>query len=163
MCCTASGPPCGWLSQHAGEGTAVTVTTRVTDLRTNKAIPLTPETNIIGGAIGLVRNGRTSITAARDGMANTNMILRRHPRTLAGVTRDGKLLVAVVDGRAPGSTIGASFFEAAELMRWLGARDAINLDGGGSTTMVIGKKVVNRPSDGAERAVGDALLIVGAR
>lgn len=157
------GAAADWLWQHAGEGTTVTVTTRVTDLRANKAIPLTPETNIIGGAIGLVRNGRTSITASRDGMANTNMILRRHPRTLAGVTRNGKLVIAVVDGRAPGSTIGASFFEAAELMRWLGARDAINLDGGGSTTMVIGDKVVNRPSDGVERGVGDALLIIGAR
>lgn len=46
-------------------------------------------------------------------------------------------------------------------MKWLGARDAINLDGGGSTAMVIGKKVVNHPSDGAERAVGDALLVLG--
>lgn len=158
-----AGAAAAWLWEHAIQGTAMRVTTRVTDLRTRKAVPLTPETNIIGGAIGLVRGGKTSITAARDGMANTNMILRRHPRTLAGVARDGKLVIAVVDGRAPGSTVGASFFEAAELMRWLGARDAVNLDGGGSSTMVIGKKVVNRPSDGRERGVGDALLIVGPR
>ncbi|MBX6383541.1 MAG: phosphodiester glycosidase family protein [Microbispora sp.] len=157
------GAAAGWLWQHAAQGTIVTVTTRVTDLRTNKAIPLTPETNIIGGAVGLVRDGATSITASRDGMANTNMILRRHPRTLAGVTGDGALILAVVDGRAPGRTIGASFFEAAGLMRWLGARDAISLDGGGSSTMVVGTTVVNHPSDGTERAVGDALLIVGAR
>ncbi|KAA9373208.1 phosphodiester glycosidase family protein [Microbispora cellulosiformans] len=151
-----------WLSEHVTEGTTVRITTRVTDLRTKRAVPLTPETNIIGGAVGLVRGGRTTITPGRDGMANTNMILRRHPRTLAGVTRNGKLVIAVVDGRDPGGTIGASFFEAAELMRWLGARDAINLDGGGSSAMVIGKKVVNHPSDGVERGVGDALLIVPA-
>ncbi|MEW9534564.1 phosphodiester glycosidase family protein [Microbispora sp. NPDC049125] len=157
------GAAADWLWEHAPKDATVKVTTRVTDLRTHKAIPLTSETSIIGGAIGLVRGGRTSITASRDGMANVNMILRRHPRTLAGVTKNGKLIIAVVDGRAPGSTVGASFFEAAELMRWLGARDAVNLDGGGSSAMVIGKKVVNHPSDGVERGVGDALLVVGPR
>lgn len=155
------GAAADWIRAHAPEGTAIKITTTVTDLRTGKPIPLTPKTYILGGAIGLVRNGQTWITAARDGMANLNMIVRRHPRTLAGVTRNGKLIVAVVDGRAPGRTAGASYFEAAAIMQWLGAHDAINLDGGGSTTMVIGNKVVNQPSDGAERAVGDALLIVG--
>jgi hypothetical protein len=155
------GEAADWLWEHALEGWTLQVKTTVTDLRTGKAIPLTPDTNIIGGAIGLVRGGQTSITAQRDGMANINMILRRHPRTLAGVTRSGKLIIAVVDGRKPGSTVGASFIEAAQLMRWLGAHDAINLDGGGSSTMVIGKKVVNHPSDGVERGVGDSLLIVG--
>lgn len=151
-----------WIWEHAVEGGTIEVKTTVTDLRTRKAIPLTPDTSIMGGAIGLVRSGQTSITPLRDGMANVNMILRRHPRTLAGVTKSGKLIIAVVDGRKPGTTVGASFIEAAQLMRWLGARDAINLDGGGSSTMVIGKKVVNQPSDGSERAVGDSLLIVGS-
>ncbi len=155
------GAAADWLWENATEGSTIKVTTTVTDLRARKTIPLTPRTNIIGGAIGLVRGGRISITASRDGMANVNMIVRRHPRTLAGVTRNGKLIIAVVDGRAPGKTVGASFFEAAAIMKWLGARDAINLDGGGSTAMVIGKKVVNHPSDGAERAVGDALLVLG--
>ncbi len=45
-------------------------------------------------------------------------------------------------------------------MRWLGATQAINLDGGGSTALFVDKKVVNRPSDGAERGVGDALLVL---
>jgi exopolysaccharide biosynthesis protein len=150
-----------WLKEHAAEGGTIDVSTIVTDLRTHQDIPLTPETSVIGGAIGLVRDGTTSITAAQDGMANTNMIVRRHPRTLAGVTVDGVLILAVVDGRAPGTAVGASFFESAELMRWLGARDAMNLDGGGSSTMVIGREVVNQPSDGTERGVGDALLVVG--
>lgn len=88
------------------------------------------------------------------------MILRRHPRTLAGVTKQGSLILATIDGRDPGVTVGANMFEAAQLMKWLGARNAINLDGGGSTTMVVKNKVVNRPSDGAERPVGDALLVV---
>ncbi|GII55216.1 hypothetical protein Pth03_36050 [Planotetraspora thailandica] len=154
------GAAAAWLDEHAAKGRTIDVTTEVTDLRTHRAIPLTPDTSIIGGAIGLVRDGETSITAARDGMANNNMIVRRHPRTLAGVTVSGVLILAVVDGRAPGTAVGASFYESAELMRWLGARDAMNLDGGGSSTMVIGRKVVNRPSDGTERGVGDALLVV---
>ncbi|WP_067183188.1 phosphodiester glycosidase family protein [Microtetraspora niveoalba] len=149
-----------WLWEYATEGTTIQVKTTVTDLRTKRTIPLTPDTSIVAGAIGLVRGGQTAITAQRDGMANVNMILRRHPRTLAGVTASGKLILAVVDGRDPGKTVGASFIEAAQIMRWLGARDAINLDGGGSSVMVIGKKVVNRPSDGVERGVGDSLLVL---
>ncbi|MFD2354874.1 phosphodiester glycosidase family protein [Nonomuraea ferruginea] len=110
--------------------------------------------------MGLVRNGRTAITARRDGHDSVNMILRRHPRTLVGTTRNGSLIVATIDGRKPGITVGANFAEAAQFMRWLGATQAINLDGGGSTAMVVKGKVVNQPSDGGERAVGDALLVL---
>ncbi len=70
------------------------------------------------------------------------------------------LILATVDGRKPGVTVGANFHEAAQLMRWLGATQAINLDGGGSTAMVVKNKVVNKPSDGRERSVGDALLVL---
>jgi exopolysaccharide biosynthesis protein len=79
---------------------------------------------------------------------------------MAGVTKSGELILVTVDGRRPGETVGASMVEAARLMVWLGARQAINLDGGGSSAMIVKGKVVNRPSDGAERGVGDALLIL---
>ncbi|WP_308169794.1 phosphodiester glycosidase family protein [Acrocarpospora catenulata] len=148
-----------WLWAHAWEGKQIGIKTSVKDLRRGKSVPLTPDTYIVGGGVGLLKNGKTWITASTDGMANINMIVRRHPRTLVGVAKNGKVILAVLDGRAPGTTVGASFHEAARLMRWLGARDAINLDGGGSSAMVIGKKVVNKPSDGSERAVGDALLV----
>ncbi|GAA0383809.1 hypothetical protein Acor_70390 [Acrocarpospora corrugata] len=153
------GAAADWLRAYAAKGQTVSVKTTVSDLRKKRTIPLTPDTYIVGGGVGLVRNGKTWITASADGMANVNMILRRHPRTLVGVTKTGKLILAVVDGRAPGVTVGASFLEAAQVMRWLGARDAINLDGGGSSAMIVGGKVVNKPSDGSERAVGDALLV----
>ncbi|MEV7971005.1 phosphodiester glycosidase family protein [Sphaerisporangium sp. NPDC088356] len=149
-----------WIWAHAWEKWNLKVTTKVTDMRTGKGIPLTPETSIIGGGVGLVRDGREHITAKADGQANINMILRRHPRTMAGVTKSGKLILATVDGRKPGVTVGASMVEAAQLMLWLGARQAINLDGGGSSAMVVKGKVVNHPSDGTERGVGDALLIL---
>ncbi|GIH96633.1 phosphodiester glycosidase family protein [Planobispora siamensis] len=149
-----------WLYEHAAEGGLMKVSTKVVDLRTRRAIPLTPQTYVMGGGVGLVRNGRVRITAGADGHASVNMMLRRHPRTMVGVTKSGGLILVTVDGRNPGVSVGASMVEAAQVMRWLGAKQAINFDGGGSTAMVIRNKVINRPSDGRERTVGDGLFIV---
>ncbi|MDF5753933.1 phosphodiester glycosidase family protein [Spongiactinospora sp. TRM90649] len=154
-----SGDSAAWINEHAWAEWKLSLETKVIDLRTGKAVPLTPQTHIIGGSVGLVRNGNINITAKANGHASVNMILRRHPRTMAGVTRSGGLVLATVDGRRPGETVGASMVEAAQLMRWLGAKNAINLDGGGSTAMVVRHRVVNRPSDGRERTVGDGLYI----
>ena len=86
-------------------------------------------------------------------------VASRNPRTLAGVRPDGTLLLVTVDGRRRGWSAGVTLVEAARVMSYLGARDAINLDGGGSTTMTVGRRVVNRPSDRAgERPVSDALM-----
>ncbi|MER5319951.1 phosphodiester glycosidase family protein [Streptosporangium roseum] len=148
-----------WLMEHAQETSVMKLDTKVIDLRTERAVPLTPETHIMGGGVGLLRNGRVRISAKADGHASVVMMLRRHPRTMVGVTKSGGLILATVDGRNPGVTVGASMVEAAQLMRWLGAKQAINFDGGGSTAMVVGHKVINRPSDGSERTVGDGLFI----
>jgi len=84
----------------------------------------------------------------------------RNPRTLAGVRADGTLLLVTVDGRRPGWSAGMTLTEAARLMRALGARDALNLDGGGSSTMTIRGEVVNRPSDRVgERPVSNGLFV----
>lgn len=75
----------------------------------------------------------------------------RHPRTLVGISKDKKYVFLVtIDGRQPEFSVGTSILESAEILRQLGAYDAVNLDGGGSTTMVCrdesGKPVVlNRP------------------
>ncbi|MEV8637877.1 phosphodiester glycosidase family protein [Streptosporangium sp. NPDC051023] len=148
-----------WLLEHAAETATVKVDTKVIDLRTQRAVPLTPQTYVMAGGVGLIRNGRINITALADGQASLNMMLRRHPRTMAGITKNGGLILATIDGRIPGVTVGASMVEAAQLMRWLGAKQAINLDGGGSSAMVVDNKVVNQPSDGFERPVGDGLFI----
>jgi exopolysaccharide biosynthesis protein len=75
------------------------------------------------------------------------------------VTDTGELLLVVIDGRRPGYSVGATLPEAARVMQSLGARDALNLDGGGSSAMVVRGRVVNRPSDpGGERAVGDGVF-----
>jgi hypothetical protein len=92
---------------------------------------------------------------------------RRHPRTAAGVTSDGSLLLVVVDGRWPEHALGMTLEELARELVNLGATEAVNLDGGGSATLVVGGGLANRPSDeGGERPVSDALVVkprTGAR
>ena len=87
----------------------------------------------------------------------------RNPRTGVGLDRDGRILLVTVDGRRPGYSVGMTLLEFANQFERLGARWALNLDGGGSTTMwVKGRGVINRPSDpGGERYVSFALLVLG--
>jgi exopolysaccharide biosynthesis protein len=66
----------------------------------------------------------------------------------------------VIDGRRPRWSRGATLGELRKIMRNLGAVDALNLDGGGSSEMVVKGKVVNRPSDGRERRITNAVLIL---
>lgn len=82
------------------------------------------------------------------------------PRTAVGVTRTGEVLLVVVDGRQRGWSRGVSVIEFARLMRDLGAVTALNLDGGGSSEMVVEGEVVNRPSDGRERHISNAILVL---
>ena len=99
-------------------------------------------TDTVGGAPVLVREGRSFV--ADDGSV---FVRGRHPRTVVGWTAAGILLLVTADGRQPGHAAGLSLPETAELMVALGAVEAINLDGGGSTTFVKRGHVVNRPSD----------------
>jgi hypothetical protein len=82
------------------------------------------------------------------------------PRTGVGVTASGKILLVVVDGRQARWSLGPTAVEFAQIMRDLGAVTALNLDGGGSSEMVVDGKVMNRPSDGHERAISNAILIL---
>ena len=84
----------------------------------------------------------------------------RHPRTAVAKLKDGKFLMITVDGRQPGVSVGMNLQELAEYLLSLGATDAMNLDGGGSTTMFLDGKVVNTPSDKeGERKVSDAIVV----
>jgi hypothetical protein len=86
--------------------------------------------------------------------------IARHPRTAAARRADGTILLVTVDGRQPEWSVGMTLTELTDLLLELGAVDAVNLDGGGSTTMVIGDQVVNRTSDpDGERENGDGLLV----
>ncbi len=89
-----------------------------------------------------------------------------HPRTLVGITDDGDVILAVVDGRSLNIDVsnGASMESCADLMASLGAKSAISIDGGGSSTMVVKSgdefDVKNNPSDGSPRAVINSILVV---
>ena len=118
----------------------------------------------LGGGPNLVTRGNADITGEFEGFddAFTN---NRHPRTAVGMTRDGDLLLLTVDGRTE-RAIGMSLSDLAQYMISLGALNAVNLDGGGSTTAYVqGEGVVNFPSDngssdnGGERPVSTVLGI----
>lgn len=123
--------------------------------------------NAVGGQPILVAD--SAIDAAVDSAGNKGF-RERNPRTAAGIARGGKRVIFVaVDGREY-ENAGMTLRELGDLLLALGARDAINLDGGGSTTMVYADpdsagrlRIANHPSDrGGERTVGDALAIVHA-
>ena len=102
-------------------------------------------------------------------MGKGSFVTVRHPRTAVGTVGD-KVLLVTVDGRAKGNSLGVSLDEFAAIMRWLGAENALNLDGGGSTTMYVKGQpengVVNRPCDNqkfdrqGERRVSNSLLLL---
>ena len=88
----------------------------------------------------------------------------RHPRTAVGKRSDGTVVFVVVDGRFP-EAAGVSTTGLSLIMSWLGCRDALNLDGGGSSTMVFDGNIVNHPSDNkkfdhqGERVVANAIVV----
>jgi Phosphodiester glycosidase len=123
--------------------------------------------NVVGGFPLLVRDSIVSATLDTDGAESFRGL---NPRTVAGYSRNGqRLLLVVIDGRRPGFSVGTTTRETADVMRMLGAVHAINLDGGGSSVMVLRDpvthqlRIANRPSDAAgERPVGNALGIHGS-
>jgi uncharacterized protein YigE (DUF2233 family) len=111
--------------------------------------------DMIAGSPTLLKN--SVITAPDD----CGRFCYRHPRTGVGMTPDGRLLMVTVDGRRPGYSAGMTPVQFAKLFRHLGANRALNLDGGGSTTMIVKGEIVNRPSDSdGQRAVSSAVLIL---
>jgi hypothetical protein len=113
-------------------------------------------TQAVGGGPFLVRHGRMSIDWDSEGF-NPAFALRRHPRTAVGRTRGGDVWFVTIDGRQS-SSLGATLEETARIMVRLGCVDAINLDGGGSTTFNLYGQTLNRPSDGSERPVANGVL-----
>jgi exopolysaccharide biosynthesis protein len=88
----------------------------------------------------------------------------RHPRTLIGRDGDGDTWLVVVDGRQPAHSVGMSLRELIDFAQRLGMVDALNLDGGGSSTMVVKGQIVNRPSDAiGPRPVSDAIVVFSGR
>ena len=116
-------------------------------------------TSAVGGGPRLVKDGQVFVPFAWEWFSLRH-VQERAPRTAVGITAGNKVLLVTVDGRGGRLNTGMTLREMAELMVQLGARDAMNLDGGSSATMVVGGRVVNDPSDGFERPIASALLVV---
>lgn len=114
----------------------------------------------LGGNPSLVTAGKV-VSANVDGSGG---YFQRNPRTVVGHKADGTTLLVTIDGRGAGGSVGMTLREVAELLVRLGAVEAIGLDGGGSTTLVIAGHVQNVPSDstGVERPVSSSLQLVPA-
>ena len=115
--------------------------------------------DVIGAGPRLVKDGNIFVTADVENFP-ADIRVGRAPRSAVGVTQYGDYIFAVVDGRQAHS-IGCTLQEWAEILRNnFGAVNAINLDGGGSTELIVKDSLVNSPSDGQERRVGSMLAIL---
>jgi len=168
----ATGTSASWLSAHAPLGSRLRISQDLRDER-GRRVRLTPRTDMVNGGPTLVQRGRVALSPVREGWSPEDIestdrasfyngwYVRRNPRTAAGIQRDGTLLLVTVDGRQPGHSIGTSIRETARLMQHFDSQEAINLDGGGSTTMVVDGELQGRPSDPTgERENGDALVLL---
>ncbi|WP_324988331.1 phosphodiester glycosidase family protein [Hyalangium sp.] len=159
-----TGEAAEWLRAHAQLGATIQVAVDITA----EGAPLPAGAGVVNGGPRLLSDSEPKITAFAEGFVHSDNAefyyrfgVRRNPRTLAGVTSDGKLLLVAVDGRQPGYSVGASFEESALIMKALGAEEAVNLDGGGSTGVMVGENLLTRPSDATgERPIGDAIVIL---
>ena len=163
MVISARGKGREWVEATLRKGVAVSVAMRLHPTGGGSSNPWATAEDIVGAGPRLVASGRVEITTERESMLPT-FATDRHPRTAIGVLGDGRALLLVVDGRQPSLSVGMSLEELAQLLLEFGAVDAINLDGGGSTTMVVDKTIVNHPSDPAgERPVSDAIVVRSRR
>ncbi len=126
-------------------------------LRTN------PEWKELAYALGagprVVKDGRPHVTAAPENFGS-DVSRTAASRSAVAITLDGLLMLVAVETPPDEPGRGVTLSELAQILVKLGAQDAMNLDGGGSTTVVQGDQVINHPRDGNSRAVSNALLVV---
>jgi hypothetical protein len=113
--------------------------------------------NAIGGGPALVRQGRLALPTTEQ--FTSDQLLGLHPRTAVGQLGNGRIVFVAVDGRSARSA-GMTMRDLGRTMAGLGVVTAIALDGGGSTTLAFDGEVLNDPSDGAERRVSNALMVL---
>lgn len=157
---SAAGTARNWVVANLRPGTRLRMQSRLEPVQKETKDWWKKASYVVGGGPQLVKEGRVAITFEAEKVA-PKFVSDRHPRTAIAKLSDGRVLLATVDGRQPGVSIGMSLPELAELVLEFGAREAINLDGGGSTTMLVNGKLVNSPSDQTgERPISDAILII---
>ncbi|MCE5322599.1 phosphodiester glycosidase family protein [bacterium] len=160
---SAGGPAASFLAGNVAVGDKLRM---VLNIKSASGVDWTQMDQAVGGGPWLIKSGNIYLDYKAENFKN-DFARKNHPRTAIGVTSDNKLLIVTVDGRQSFSS-GLSLQKLAEAMKILGACQAINLDGGGSTTLSIRGTIVNSPSggavagnpyDGGERAVADMLLV----
>jgi exopolysaccharide biosynthesis protein len=102
-----------------------------------------------GGGPVLLQNGEIKITNNEERRFGGKQINDKHPRTAAGYTADGKMILLVVQGRFDKIAEGATLTQLAQIFRDLGCVEALNLDGGGSSCLLVNGKETIKPSDKA--------------
>ncbi|MDX6445995.1 MAG: hypothetical protein QOH71_3069 [Blastocatellia bacterium] len=156
---SVSGTAREWARKNLRSGTRVKLNLSFSPVEATQADAWKKASSVIGGGPQLIKDGRVAITNAAEKIL-PSFVSDGHPRTAIARLKSGHVLLLTVDGRQPGESIGMSLTMLAELLIEFGAVDAINLDGGGSTAMVIRNKLVNKPSDATgERPVSDAILL----
>lgn len=132
-------------------------------IRIYPKIPEIPEsiTMAVGGIPRLITDGKIDV-AWEKAKISESFSTTEHPRTAVGFSQDGLTLwLVTVDGRQSGLSRGISLDDLAALMRELGCWQAVNLDGGGSTTMLVRDQIINSPSDlRGERVVSNSVMVV---
>ena len=114
----------------------------------------------VGGGPVLIQDSQIKISNEAEQMFAGKAINDKHPRTAMGYTNDGKLIVLVIQGRFPNKAEGATLGQEAKILQDLHCREALNLDGGGSSCMLINGKQTIQPSDKeGQRAVPAVFLV----
>lgn len=114
----------------------------------------------VGGGPVLLQNGEIKITNNEEIKFAGKAINDRHPRTAMGYTRDNKLIILVVEGRNTGKAEGATLTQLAQALKELGCWEALNLDGGGSSCMLVNGKETIRVSDSSGQRPVPAVFII---
>jgi len=113
----------------------------------------------IGGGPVLLQNGRIKITNNEELKFTGKAINDKHPRTAMGYTKDNKLIILVIQGRSESSG-GATLTQEAQILKDLGCIEALNLDGGGSSCLLINGKETIKPSDKEGQRAVPAVFII---
>jgi hypothetical protein len=107
----------------------------------------------VGGGPVLLQEGKIQVTNNEEIKFAGKAIDDKHPRTAMGYTQNNKLIILVIEGRNPGKAEGATLTQEAQIFKDLGCVEALNLDGGGSSCMLVNGKETIKVSDGKQRPV----------
>ncbi len=117
----------------------------------------------IGGGPVLIQNGEIQITNDEEMLFTGKAKFERNPRTAMGYTADGKLIILVIEGRNAGKAEGADLLQEATILKNIGCIEALNLDGGGSSCMLVNGNETIKPSDKTGQRAVPAVFIIGKK